>query len=83
MVSLIVGGELVHVRRGMFEGQPFGDLFKGVLDDRVPRDAAGYVVLDESPACVQYLVRMLLASSVEARVDAPSLLGDDILYTCP
>ncbi|CAN0152612.1 unnamed protein product [Ectocarpus sp. 12 AP-2014] len=72
MVSLNVGGELVHVRRGMFEGQPFGDLFKGVWDERVPRDAADYVVLDESPACV----RMLLASS--ARVDAPSLLSPNL-----
>ncbi|CAM9619978.1 unnamed protein product [Ectocarpus fasciculatus] len=78
MVSLNVGGELVHVRRGMFEGQRFGDLFKGVWDERVPRDAAGCMVLDESPACVQHLVRMLLASCLETRLTAPSPLGDDL-----
>ncbi|CAB1100132.1 unnamed protein product [Ectocarpus sp. CCAP 1310/34] len=72
-------GEEDMVRRGMVGGQLFGDLFEGVRDERVPRDAAGYVVLGESPACAQHLARMLLArSSVEARVDAPSLLGDDI-----
>lgn len=76
MLCLNVGGMLVHVRHGMFEGRPFGEFFKGVWDERVPRDAAGCVVLDESPDCVQHLMRMLLASTSETRVAAPSPRDD-------
>ncbi|CAM9747256.1 unnamed protein product, partial [Ectocarpus sp. 6 AP-2014] len=45
-------------------GSAFGPLVGGVWDKRVPRDADGRIVLDESPACLKHIIRTLFNSSV-------------------
>lgn len=70
MVRLNVGGSHVNVRRSFLEelrdrypeSWSLGHLFEGVWDRRLPRDADGRIVLDESPTCVRYLVHGMLNS---------------------
>ncbi|CBJ28923.1 hypothetical protein Esi_0124_0029 [Ectocarpus siliculosus] len=42
----------------------FGALVGGVWDKRVPRDADGRIVLDESPTCLKHIIHTLFNSSV-------------------
>lgn len=42
-----------------------GALFEGERDKRVPRDAKGRLVLDESPTCFKHILRTLLGTSQE------------------
>ncbi|CAM9567148.1 unnamed protein product [Scytosiphon promiscuus] len=64
IVCLNVGGLRVTFRRSVFQGKdgklPTCTLAKlfmgGDWDQRVPRDADGLVVVDESPACVRHLI---------------------------
>ncbi|CAB1115667.1 unnamed protein product [Ectocarpus sp. CCAP 1310/34] len=47
------------------------DLFESMWDKRIPRDANGLIVLDESPICVKHLLRALLKKSGAAALDSP------------
>ncbi|CAM9105191.1 unnamed protein product [Laminaria digitata] len=78
MVTLNVGGSTVAVWWHLLaEAEGFGDstlgaLLEGVWDkERVPRDADGRMMLDESPACIKHIIHAMLrandrASSVAA-----------------
>lgn len=73
-VELNVRGSLVNFRRPLVETQKKGEgglrtlagLFDSVWDERLPRDADGRIVLDESPACVKHLLHKGLKGSEEA-----------------
>ena len=70
-VRLNVGGSQVNVRRSALTGKQgwaasgwaLGVLFEAVWDRRLPVDADGRLVLDESPAVVKFLVRALLTGA--------------------
>ncbi|CAM9747042.1 unnamed protein product [Ectocarpus sp. 6 AP-2014] len=47
-----------------------GDLFEAEWDKRVPRDADGRIVLDESPICVKHLIEALLLRPTAANSTA-------------
>ena len=68
MVKLNVGGSIVNARWHLlaetkgFEDSILGALLEGVWGEgRVPRDADGRIVLDESPACIKHIVHAMLS----------------------
>ena len=71
MVRMNVGGSHVNCRRSVLEGKrgscsqawSLGNLFEAQWDERVPRDADGRIVLDESPVCAKHLVHALLTGN--------------------
>lgn len=82
VLRLNVGGSNVTVHRSVLNTCTDGDgispnwnlcdLFESVWDKRIPRDADGRIVLDESPTCVKHLLRALLKKSGAAALDSPS-----------
>lgn len=67
MMRLNVSGWAVTVNRSTLTSASksqartvLGALFEGVWDQRVPRDAKGRIVLDESPKCFKYILNKLL-----------------------
>ncbi|CAM9105415.1 unnamed protein product, partial [Laminaria digitata] len=92
MVKLNVGGSnitlfwhLLTETKG-FEDSVLGALLEGVWDkERIPRDADGCIVLDESPACIRHIMNTVLnggASSVAEGL--PAIAADEIpclIYT--
>lgn len=69
LVRLNVGGSHVSVCQSVLSRQEYPEtntlasLFERVWDKRLPRDADGFVVLDESPTCVKYILHALLNAS--------------------
>ena len=68
IMSLNVGGVPINVRRLVLEGLTLGDLFEGVWDERIPRDAEGRIVVDESPVCVKHLIDTLKKGAGDVRM---------------
>lgn len=72
LVRLNVGGSPTTIWRSVLAASRvsvLGGLFEGVWDDRLPRDAAGRIVVDESPECFKYIIRNLLG-------EAPQTVGE-------
>ncbi|CAM9363092.1 unnamed protein product, partial [Laminaria digitata] len=75
MLKLNVGGSVVNVRWHLlaetegFKDSVLGALLEGVWGrGRIPRDADGRIVLDESPGCIKHIIHKMLtdrAGSVE------------------
>lgn len=96
MLRLNVGGSNITVRRSVLNTCTDGDgisptwnlcdLFKSMWDKRIPRDADGRIMLDESPTCVKHLLRALLKKPGAAALDSPSscsgqgLASDETAY---
>lgn len=80
-VELNVRGSLVNFRRPLVEAQREGglrtlaSLFDSVWDERLPRDADGRIVLDESPVCVKHLLHTVLEGS-ESAANASQAMND-------
>ncbi|CAM9580160.1 unnamed protein product, partial [Laminaria digitata] len=73
MVKLNVGGSIVNVRLNLlaetegFEDSALGALLEGVWGKkRIPRDADGRMVLDESPVCIKHMIHTMLAGRASA-----------------
>lgn len=67
MIKLNVGGSIVNARWHLlaetegFEDSILGALLEGVWGkERIPRDADGRIVLDESPACIKHIMHAML-----------------------
>eukprot|EP00903_Cladosiphon_okamuranus_P007901 g7633.t1 len=66
VLRLNIGGLPANVHRSLlaeaegFQGSVLGALFDQMWDGRLPRDADGRIVLDESPTCVKHLIHALL-----------------------
>lgn len=81
VVCLNVGGLRVSFRRSVFQGEngsfPTCTLAKllagGEWDARVPRDADGLIVLDESPACVSHIIHALTIKASRAASSSRAL----------
>ncbi|CAM9271285.1 unnamed protein product [Ectocarpus sp. 12 AP-2014] len=73
VLRLNIGGVPANVHRSLiaeaegFKGSVLGALFEQMWDERVPRDADGRIVLDESPACVKYIIHTLLRGGCTTR----------------
>lgn len=81
MLPLNVGGSLVNISRSAFalEGSGYlGCLFDSVWDERLPRDADGCIVLDQSPVCTKYVIHILAKASNPASAGAMLALGDGL-----
>ena len=70
MIKLNVGGSIVNARWHLlaetegFEDSILGALLEGVWGkERIPRDADGRIVLDESPACIKHIIHAMLGRS--------------------
>ncbi|CAN0305197.1 unnamed protein product, partial [Laminaria digitata] len=98
VLKLNVGGSNVNVRWHFlaetegFEESTLGALLEGVWGEgRIPRDADGRIVLDESPTCIKHIIHNMLdrASSVaevglperSARSAVPTDEGPCLFYT--
>ncbi|CAM9567079.1 unnamed protein product [Scytosiphon promiscuus] len=92
IMCLNVGGLRVTFRRSVFQNKneifPTGTLAKlfmgGDWDARVPRDADGLIVIDESPACVRHLIHTFTIKGSRAasssRALSESLPADEKPY---
>ena len=85
-VRLNVGGSHVNFHRSVLEGKrglssspawTLGNLFEAQWDARVPRDADGRIVLDESPACVKHIVHALFTGAPDFET---GLMADEKPY---
>ncbi|CAM9252808.1 unnamed protein product [Hapterophycus canaliculatus] len=75
IVCLNVGGMILSVRRSILTGRTFSSILEVSWNDgRVPRDAEGFILLDESPVCVKYLIGVAMEEAGEerARVALPA-----------
>lgn len=90
VLRLNVGGSHVNINRSVLSndtmkksqsGGALLDLFESMWDERLPRDADDRVVLDESPACVKFLLHALLKGSEKNKTfgsfDKSSLPDDE------
>eukprot|EP00903_Cladosiphon_okamuranus_P014565 g13509.t1 len=78
MLRLNVGGAPVNIRRSALEGRGYlGHLFGSLWDMRLPRDADGLVVLDQSPTCVKYIIQTIINSSDDADAATGKLASGD------
>lgn len=82
VLRLNIGGLPANVHRSLiaeaegFQGSVLGALFDQMWDKRVPRDANGRIVVDESPACVKHIVHVLLKGGCTKQVTASGFCDD-------
>lgn len=85
VLRLNIGGLPANAHRSLiaeaegFQGSVLGALFDQMWDKRVPRDANGRIVLDESPASVKHIVHVLLKGGCtrQARATTAGCFDDD------
>ena len=77
MLELNVGGSIVRVfwhllaQTEGFEDSVLGALLHGVWDKgRIPRDADGRIVLDESPTCIKHAIHAMLTGRSSSVAEA-------------
>ncbi|CAN0071380.1 unnamed protein product, partial [Laminaria digitata] len=83
MLKLNVGGSVVNVRWHLLaETEGFKDSVLGVLlegvwgRERIPRDADGRIVLDESPACIKHIIHKIITGRAgSVKVGLPECLA--------
>ena len=97
MLAVNIGGAIASLSvslltdEGLFDdGNALGGLFEGIWESkRVPRDAAGRLVLDESGVCVKHIIRTMLnegcsgsavAKTGSGRAGRSALSPDDSLH---
>ncbi|CAM9696619.1 unnamed protein product [Ectocarpus sp. 4 AP-2014] len=96
MLRLNAGGSYVTIRRSVLNTCTDGDgisptwnlhdLSESMWDKRIPRDADGRILLDESPTCVEHLLRALLKKAGAVALVSPSsrlgqgLASDEAAY---
>ncbi|CAM9776797.1 unnamed protein product [Ectocarpus fasciculatus] len=82
VLRLNIGGVPANVHRSLiaeaegFKGSVLSALFEQMWDERVPRDANGRIVLDESPACMKHIIHTLLRGGCTTRTKETASLCD-------